>query len=61
MFRLAVKYIKHLQYLLDWSPNQNIPGHIVEFDPTTPPWIKDPSVPGEVRPALDRDGNPVNN
>ena len=39
-FRMAIKYIKHLQYLLSYPPHQNIPSHIVEFDPAHPAWIK---------------------
>ena len=44
-FRLAVKYIKHMQYLMAIPPNQNIPQHIVEFDPGVPSWRKNPQVP----------------
>ena len=44
LFRLAVKYIKHMQYLMAIPPNQNIPQHIVEFDPGVPSWRKNPQV-----------------
>lgn len=44
--RLAIKYIKHLQYLLSFPPSQKIPPHIVEFDSTLPAWVKNPSIPG---------------
>ena len=37
---MAIKYIKHLQYLLSYPPNQKIPSHIVEFDPAHPAWVK---------------------
>ena len=43
-FRLAIKYIKHLQYLLSFPPNQPIPQHIVAFDPVHPAWGKSASV-----------------
>ena len=43
-FRLAIKYIKHLQYLLSFPPNQAIPQHIVAFDPVHPAWGKSASV-----------------
>ncbi len=39
-FRLAIKYMKHLQYLLSFAPGQRIPQHIVEFDPSKPAWRK---------------------
>jgi hypothetical protein len=39
-FRMAIKYIKHLQYLLSYPPHQKIPSHIVEFDPAHPAWVK---------------------
>jgi len=42
--RLAIKYIKHLQYLLSFPPNQPIPQHIVAFDPVHPAWGKSASV-----------------
>jgi len=29
-----------LQYLLSFSPDQRIPSHIVEFDPSRPAWSK---------------------
>ena len=51
--RLAVKYIKHMQYLMAIPPNQNIPQHIVEFDPGVPSWRKNPQVPGDVLPLAD--------
>ncbi len=38
--RMAIKYIKHLQYLLSYPPHQKIPSHIVEFDPAHPAWVK---------------------
>ncbi|XP_040568754.1 uncharacterized protein [Lepeophtheirus salmonis] len=38
--RLAIKYIKHLQYLLSFPTGQKIPQHIVEFDPAVPSWNK---------------------
>lgn len=44
--RLAIKYIKHLQFLLSFPLNQKIPAHIEEFDHTLPAWIKNPNVPG---------------
>ena len=47
LFRLAVKYIKHMQYLMAIPPNQNIPQHIVEFDPGVPSWRKNPQVPNK--------------
>ena len=37
---MAIKYIKHLQYLLSYPPDQKIPSHIVEFDPAHPAWVK---------------------
>ena len=37
---MAIKYIKHLQYLLSYPPHQKIPSHIVEFDPAHPAWVK---------------------
>ena len=43
-YRLAIKYIKHLQYLLSFPPNQAIPQHIVAFDPVHPAWGKSASV-----------------
>ena len=43
-YRLAIKYIKHLQYLLSFAPNQQIPQHIVAFDPVHPAWGKSASV-----------------
>ena len=43
-YRLAIKYIKHLQYLLSFPPNQPIPQHIVAFDPVHPAWGKSASV-----------------
>lgn len=46
--RLAIKYIRHLQYLLSFPPGQKIPGHIVEFDPSLPAWIKGKNLPGAV-------------
>ena len=46
--RLAIKYIRHLQYLLSFPPNQKIPGHIVEFDPSLPAWIKGKNLPGAI-------------
>ena len=55
-FRLAVKYIKHMQYLMAIPPNQNIPQHIVEFDPGVPSWRKNPQVPGDVLPLGDFEG-----
>ena len=39
-FRMAIKYIKHLQYLLSYPIHQKIPSHIVEFDPAHPAWVK---------------------
>ena len=39
-FRMALKYIKHLQYLLSYPIHQKIPSHIVEFDPAHPAWVK---------------------
>jgi len=38
--RMAIKYIKHLQYLLSYPIHQKIPSHIVEFDPAHPAWVK---------------------
>ena len=46
--RLAIKYIRHLQYLLSFPPGQKIPAHIVEFDPSLPAWIKSKNLPGAV-------------
>jgi len=46
--RLAIKYIKHLQYLLSFPDGQKIPPHIVEFDPTVAAWVKGKSMPGAV-------------
>jgi len=43
-YRLAIKYIKHLQYLLSFPLNQPIPQHIVAFDPVHPAWGKSASV-----------------
>ena len=37
---MAIKYIKHLQYLLSYPAHQKIPSHIVEFDPAHPAWVK---------------------
>ena len=37
---MAIKYIKHLQYLLSYPPHQKIPSHIVEFDPSQSAWVK---------------------
>ena len=51
--RLAIKYIKHLQYLLSFAPNAKIPPHIVEFDAASPAWFKNPSVPGAKLTALE--------
>lgn len=44
--RLAIKYIKHLQYLLSFAPDAKIPPHLVEFDASLPAWAKNPTVPG---------------
>ena len=57
--RLAIKYIKHLKYLLRWKyfnlveamtrfissfpPHQRIPEQIVEFDPNIEAWKRLPS------------------
>jgi hypothetical protein len=46
-----------MQYLMAIPPNQNIPQHIVEFDPTVPSWKKNPSQPGEVLSLVDDMGN----
>ena len=51
-----MKYIKHMQYLMAIPPNQNIPQHIVEFDPGVPSWRKNPQVPGDVLPLGDFEG-----
>jgi hypothetical protein len=48
--RLAIKYIKHLQYLLSFAPDQRIPSHIVEFDPSRPAWNK--GINGNVEPEM---------
>ena len=31
--RMAIKYIKHLQYLLSFPPGQQLPQNVVQFDP----------------------------
>ncbi len=46
--RLAIKYIRHLQYLLSFPPGQKIPSHIVEFDPSVSAWVKGKNLPGAV-------------
>lgn len=40
--RLAIKYIKHLKYLLSFPQDQRIPPQIVEFDPSTEAWHRLP-------------------
>ena len=46
-----------MQYLMAIPPNQNIPQHIVEFDPALPSWRKNPAQPGEVLAMVDDMGN----
>lgn len=41
--RMAIKYIKHLKYLLSFPPEQQIPPQIVEFDPNSDAWHRLPS------------------
>jgi len=41
--RMAIKYIKHLKYLLSFPPDQQIPPQIVEFDPNSDAWHRLPS------------------
>jgi len=41
--RLAIKYIKHLKYLLSFPVDQRIPPQIVEFDPSTEAWHRLPN------------------
>merc|ERR1719342_1719071 len=41
--RLAIKYIKHLKYLLSFPPDQRIPPQIVEFDPSLEAWHRLPN------------------
>ena len=36
--RMAIKYIKHLKYLLSFPEEQEIPAEIVAFDPTSDAW-----------------------
>jgi len=40
--RMAIKYIKHLKYLLSFPPDQQIPPQIVEFDPNSDAWHRLP-------------------
>ena len=35
---MAIKYIKHLKYLLSFPEEQEIPAEIVAFDPTSDAW-----------------------
>ena len=37
---LAIKYIKHLKYLLSFPPGQDIPEQIIQFDPSQDAWNK---------------------
>lgn len=41
--QLAIKYIKHLKYLLSFPPDQRIPPQIVEFDPSLEAWHRLPN------------------
>jgi len=41
--RLAIKYIKHLKYLLSFPPDQQIPPQIIAFDPTKEAWHRLPN------------------
>jgi len=41
--RMAIKYIKHLKYLLSFPPDQQIPPQIVEFDPNSDAWHRLPN------------------
>ena len=40
--RMAIKYIKHLKYLLSFPADQPIPPQIVEFDPNSDAWNRLP-------------------
>jgi len=40
--RMAIKYIKHLKYLLSFPPDQEIPQEIVQFDPNSEAWTRLP-------------------
>ena len=37
---MAIKYIKHLKYLLSFPPGQHIPKQIIQFDPSQEAWKK---------------------
>lgn len=48
--KLAIKYIKHLKYLLSFPIDQKIPPQIEEFDPTCEAWMRIPHYqPGRPR------------
>ena len=36
--RLAIKYIKHLKYLLSFPADQPLPDRLVQFDPSSDAW-----------------------
>ena len=42
--RMAIKYIKHLKYLLSFPPDQDIPQEIVQFDPNSDAWTRLPGL-----------------
>jgi len=42
--RMAIKYIKHLKYLLSFPPDQDIPPEIVPFDPNNDAWTRLPGL-----------------
>jgi len=44
--RMAIKYIKHLKYLLSFPPDQEIPPEIVQFDPQNDAWTRLPAAGG---------------
>ena len=40
LLHLAIKYIKHLKFLLSFPAGQVIPPQIVQFDPSVEAWNK---------------------
>ena len=44
--RMAIKYIKHLKYLLSFPPDQDIPPEIIQFDPNSDAWTRLPGING---------------
>ena len=42
--RMAIKYIKHLKYLLSFPPDQDIPQEIIQFDPNSDAWTRLPGL-----------------